>query len=91
LLASSPSADALTAEAFAGLPLTRFLAAESAPGELREVRAAGYTTFFGMASRHQFFHNPMDGLASTGPEILEPVIRAFGRAIDLLVAGAKPK
>ena len=39
--------------------------------------AAGYQNFFGMAARHHTFHTPGDDLAATGPEILEPVARAF--------------
>ncbi|MGD9880207.1 MAG: hypothetical protein AB7U95_08720, partial [Reyranella sp.] len=55
-------------------------------GELREVMAAGHPRFFGMAALHTFFHTPADSAATTGPEILEPVIRAFVGTIDDAVA-----
>ncbi|MFO1159723.1 MAG: hypothetical protein U1E60_12860 [Reyranellaceae bacterium] len=58
-------------------------------GELRDVLAAGYPRFFGMAGTHQFFHTPADSAAATGPEILEPVIRAFIETIDDVVAGSR--
>jgi hypothetical protein len=48
---------------------------------LRDVHAAGYPNFFGMAGRHRFFHTPADDVFSTGPEILEPVARAFADAV----------
>jgi hypothetical protein len=86
LLVSSPSADALTKEAFDALPLTRFLADKEAPGELREVKAAGYRNFFGMAGRHHFFHNPADSVATTGPEALEAIMRGFDRALAKTLA-----
>ena len=51
-------------------------------GELRDVLAAGYPRFFGMAGSHTFFHTPADSAATTGPEILEPVARAFAATLD---------
>ena len=48
-------------------------------------RASGYTNFFGMAGRHQTFHTPADDLGATGPEILEPVARAFVDAVRKIV------
>lgn len=41
--------------------------------------------FLGMAGRHQTFHTPGDDLAATGPEILEPVARAFVDAVRKIV------
>jgi hypothetical protein len=35
----------------------------------------------GMAGLHRFFHTPADDLRTTGPEILEPVARAFADAV----------
>ncbi|MFO1086789.1 MAG: hypothetical protein U1E21_19730 [Reyranellaceae bacterium] len=54
-------------------------------GELRDVHAVGYPRFFGMAGLHLFFHTPADSAATTGPEILEPVVRAFVETIDDVV------
>ena len=34
-----------------------------------------------MAGLHRFFHTPADDLRTTGPEILEPVARAFADAL----------
>jgi hypothetical protein len=76
-LVLSKSAVALTDEAFAGIAAKRLVAEKQAVGELRDVHAAGYRNFLGMAARHQTFHTPGDDLAATGPEILEPVARAF--------------
>src|ERR1035437_9165275 len=50
-------------------------------GELRDVQAAGYPNFLGMAGLHRFFHTPADDLRPTSPEILEPVARAFADAV----------
>jgi hypothetical protein len=50
-------------------------------GELRDVQAAGYPNFLGMAGLHRFFHTPADDLRTTSPEILEPVARAFADAV----------
>ena len=44
--------------------------------------AAGYPRFFGMAGSHTFFHTPADSAATTGPEILEPIVRAFAETLD---------
>ena len=50
-------------------------------GELRDVHAAGYPNFFGMAGLHGLFHTPADSAAGTGPEILEPVVGAFAATL----------
>ena len=34
-----------------------------------------------MAGLHRFFHTPADDISTTGPEILEPVARAFADAV----------
>lgn len=59
------------------LDLGTLVAEKQAVGELRDVHAAAYRNFFGMAGLHHSFHTPADDLAATGPEILEPVARAF--------------
>ncbi|MEO8320913.1 MAG: hypothetical protein ABJA75_10240 [Bradyrhizobium sp.] len=77
----SPSAQALVSETFADIKANRLVAEKQAVGELRDVHAAGYPNFFGMAGLHRFFHTPSDDLRTTNPEILEPVARAFADAV----------
>ncbi|HTB00020.1 MAG TPA: hypothetical protein VK804_06050 [Bradyrhizobium sp.] len=77
----SPSAVPLVAESFAAIKATRLVAEKQAVGELRDVQAAGYRNFLGMAGLHRFFHTPADDISTTGPEILEPVARAFADAV----------
>ncbi|GAA0742630.1 hypothetical protein LRH25_05475 [Ideonella azotifigens] len=67
------------------LPLRRVQVGSAAPpGELREIHAAGYGRYLGLASGHRFFHNPGDTPATTGPEALAPVARALDRTLKLL-------
>jgi hypothetical protein len=80
-LVLSPSAASLVGETFAAIKATRLVAEKQAVGELRDVRAAGYANFFGVAGLHRFFHTPADDLRTTGAEILEPVARAFADAV----------
>jgi hypothetical protein len=54
---------------------------EAGVGELQDVHAAGYQHFFGINGRHAFFHTAADTAAATGPEALEPVVRAFAGAL----------
>jgi hypothetical protein len=77
----SPSAGPLVGETFAAIKATRLVAEKQAVGELRDVHAAGFPNFLGMAGLHRFFHTPADDLRTTGPEILEPVARAFADAV----------
>ena len=67
---------------FKDIAATPLVGARAGVGELRDVQAAGYPRFFGMAGSHIFFHTPADTAAATGPEILEPVIRAFAETLD---------
>lgn len=85
----SPSAAALVGETFAAIKATRFVAEKQAVGELRDVHAAGYPNFFGVAGLHRFFHTPADDLRTTSPEILEPVARAFGDAVRKAALGGE--
>jgi hypothetical protein len=84
-LVLSKSAVALTDEAFAAVAAKRLVTEKQAVGELRDVHAAGYANFLGMAGRHYTFHTPADDLGATGPEILEPVARAFVDAVRKVV------
>jgi hypothetical protein len=81
VLVSSRSAVALIDETFGAVKATRMVAEKQAVGELRDVHAAGYPNFLGLAGHHRFFHTPADDVSSTGPEILEPVARAFADAV----------
>jgi hypothetical protein len=81
----SPSAAPLVDETFAAVKATHLVADKQAVGELRDVQAAGYRNFFGMAGLHRFFHTPADDLRTTSPEILEPVARAFADAVGKVV------
>ena len=84
-LVLSKSAVALTDEAFAKVEAKRLVTEKQAVGELRDVHAAGYANFLGMAGRHRTFHTPSDDLAATGPDILAPVARAFVDAARKIV------
>jgi hypothetical protein len=84
-LVLSKSAVVLTDEAFVAVAAKRLVTEKQAVGELRDVHAAGYANFLGMAGRHRTFHTPSDDLAATGPEILEPVARAFVDAARKIV------
>lgn len=74
---------------FAGIPATRLVGERAAVGELREIVAAGYPNFVGMAGLHSFFHTPMDRAAMTGPAVLEPVVQAFATTMAEIVAGKR--
>jgi len=80
-LVLSPSAVSLADETLGGIDAKRMVAEKQAIGELRDVHAAGYRNFLGLAGRHRSFHTPADDLAATAPEILEPVARAFVDAV----------
>ena len=71
--------------AFAGQPvIEKPLPAELAKalGEYRLVLEEGYTPSAGFWGGNAHFHTPMDGAASTTPEIMEPIARAISRAIE---------
>lgn len=81
VLVLSPSAVSLAGETLAAIEARRMVAEKQAVGELRDVHAAGYPNFLGLAGRHRTFHTPADDLGATGPAILEPVARAFVDAV----------
>jgi hypothetical protein len=84
LFYSARAADAASAS-FASIDVKRLQIGQQAPpGELREVHAAGYTTYLGMAGTHRFFHSPGDTPRTTGSKALEPIAAAFARALALL-------
>ncbi len=84
-LVMSPSMQTTISEQFRQIDAVRFIADKEAIGELRDVKAAGYRDFFGMAGSHRFFHTPTDGPQTTSAAILEPVARAFASALDALM------
>ncbi|HZQ01046.1 MAG TPA: hypothetical protein VFB13_16000, partial [Reyranella sp.] len=85
VLVLSKSAVALSAETLGAIKATPVVAEKEAVGELRDVHAAGYPNFLGIAGRHRSFHTPGDDVNATGPEILEPVARAFTGALRKIV------
>jgi hypothetical protein len=82
LVLSSQAMEASVARRFKDVAATPLVGTRAGIGELRDVLAAGYPRFFGMAGSHTYFHTPADSAATTGPEILEPVVRAFAEALD---------
>lgn len=82
LVLSSQTMEAAVMRRFKDIAATPLVGARASVGELRDVQAAGYPRFFGMAGSHTFFHTPADSAATTAPEILEPVIRAFAETLD---------
>jgi hypothetical protein len=75
------SAASVVERPFAGIEGTRLVADKAAVGELRDVQAAGYANFFGMAGAHKFFHTPRDGLAAVNPDLLGPIVNAFAQTL----------
>ena len=82
LVLSSQAMEATVMRRFKDIVATPMVGPRAGVGELRDVLAAGYPRFFGMAGSHTFFHTPADSAATTGPEVLEPVIRAFAEMLD---------
>jgi hypothetical protein len=82
LVLSSQAMEAMAMRRFKDIAATPLSGARAGIGELRDVQAAGYPRFFGMAGSHTFFHTLADSAATTGPEILEPVVRAFAETLD---------
>lgn len=89
LILSSQAMEATVARRFKDITATPLSGAHAGLGELRDVAAAGYPRFFGMAGSHTFFHTPADSAATTGPEILEPVVRAFAETLDDAVSAGR--
>ncbi len=74
---SSARLAALVDRHFARITGTRVTGEKAAIGELREVHAAGYPGFFGMAGSHRLFHTPADTIAAVDPALLTPMAKAF--------------
>ncbi len=90
LVLSSQAMEAAVARRFKDIAATPLIGARAGIGELRDVLAAGYPRFFGMAGSHTFFHTPADSATMTGPEILEPVVRAFAETLDDTASFSSP-
>ncbi len=89
VIARSQSMDDLVLRHFGGIVGTSLVGDKAAVGELRDVHAAGYPNFFGMAGLHGLFHTPADSAAGTGPDSLEPVARAFAGALGEVAASGR--
>lgn len=88
-LMATPDLMPLCEEAFAGQPvIDKPLPAELAKalGEYRLVLEEGYRPSAGFWGGNAHFHTPIDGAASTTPEIMEPVARAIARVIEKRLA-----
>ncbi len=68
--------------AFAQIEGIRLTGEKAAIGELRDVHAASYRHFFGMAGSHRSFHTPADGLAAVDPDLLVPMAKAFAETLS---------
>jgi hypothetical protein len=79
---SSASLTGLVDRHFAGIEGVRLTAEKAAVGELREVHAAGYENFFGMAGSHKLFHTARDSAAAVDPSLLTPMAQAFANTLD---------
>lgn len=79
---SSAAMTPLVERSFAGIDGLRLTGEKAAIGELREVHAAGYANFFGMAASHKFFHTPADSAAAVDPALLAPMAKAFADTLD---------
>ncbi len=78
---SSAALASLVDHHFAGIDGLRLTAEKAAIGELREVHAAGYANFFGMAGSHEYFHTPVDSAAAVDPDLLTPMAKAFASTL----------
>lgn len=81
-VATSEETAALVERTFAGIEGTRLVGDKAAIGELREIHAAGFPRFFGMAGVHKYFHTPDDSFAAVDPARLGPIVKAFAETLD---------
>ncbi|HEX9557929.1 MAG TPA: hypothetical protein VF991_15655 [Reyranella sp.] len=89
VIARSQSMDDLVRRHFGGIAGSGLVGDKAAVGELRDVHAAGYPNFFGMAGLHGLFHTPADSAVGTSPDSLEPIARAFAGALGEVAAWGK--
>jgi hypothetical protein len=87
-LMTTERARAAAAEAFQGLAgLTEPVAVRPKAGELSAFTDLGYDRAFAVIGQHTWFHTVEDTLERVDAKLLEPVLRAHQRTIELLVAG----
>jgi hypothetical protein len=67
--------------AFAQIEGARLTGERAAIGELRDVYAAEYRHFFGMAGSHKYFHTPADNASAVDPALLVSMAKAFAGAL----------
>lgn len=72
---------------FKDVPAHRLVGDKAKVGEMREIMGAGYPRAFGMAGLHPLFHTARDSAAMTSPELLEPVVQAFVKAVRAVAEG----
>jgi hypothetical protein len=88
LMVTDTARDA-AAEAFAGLSgLEKPVAVRPSAGELSSFTDRGYRAAFAVIGVHRWFHTVKDTLETTDARLLEPVLRAHQRTIELLVPRA---
>lgn len=68
--------------AFAQIEGVRLTGERAAIGELRDVYAADYRHFFGMAGSHRYFHTPADRLPAVDADLLAPMAKAFADTLS---------
>jgi hypothetical protein len=85
----SVSLDEVIRRQFATIGGTGLVGEKAAVGELRDVQAAGYANFFGMAGLHGLFHTPADSAAGTSPDLLTPLAQAFAGALREIATWAR--
>jgi hypothetical protein len=54
-------------------------------GELTGIAPKGYNNLFGISWGHEFHHSTQDLPFVTGPELLEPLARAYQRTLEYLI------
>ncbi len=79
---SSVSMTRTVERCFAQVEGARFTGEKAAIGELRDVYAANYRHFFGMAGSHKYFHTSADSLAAVDPALLVPMAKAFADTLS---------
>jgi hypothetical protein len=86
-LMTTEPARAAVLDAFQGLAgLTEPLAVRPKAGELSTFTDLGYDKAFAVIGQHTWFHTVEDTLERVDAQLLEPVLRAHQRTIELLVA-----
>jgi hypothetical protein len=54
-------------------------------GDLLDVSPYGYNNLFGISGAHEYHHSTQDLPPVTGPDILEPMARAYQEALEMLM------